>query len=295
MKPLSVLFLLLALSAAPARACDICGCGVSYYNPNLFPHLSKNFVGLSYLHRLYHTAGHEGSVGTERYNSLLLTVQYAAGKRLKLVALLPWQFNTLRNEGGRRTLSGAGDATLLAQYRVWERSSDKGVRQVFVAGAGVKLPSGRYTAAAASKTEEQNFQLGTGSTDVLLNGVYRLNVRRWSLSATGSYKYNTVNRDGFRYGDVLNTGVQAAFRRERRNWSLTPYLQASGEWQLTDASNHVLQPASGGEVVYAGGGVDFNTRKVSLGVNYQAPIAQHLAGGLVQAKPGFSVRTTFLF
>ncbi|RYY87424.1 MAG: transporter [Chitinophagaceae bacterium] len=255
MKRFFLAALLGGLLAPAARACDICGCGVSYYNPYLFPHLAKSYVGLSYFHRVYRTAGHEGSWSHERYNTLLLMMQYSVGRKLQLQALLPWQANTLSNESGARSLSGMGDISLMGQYRLWERNSDKGVRQALLLGAGVKLASGRFVPATTSKAEDQNFQLGTGSTDLLFNGSYRISLRRWTFSGVGSYKYNTPNKDGYRYGDVVNTGVQAAYRQEWRQWSLTPYAQVNYEWQL----------------------------------------AQDLAGGQIRVEPRLAVRTSITF
>ncbi|RYY41782.1 MAG: transporter [Chitinophagaceae bacterium] len=295
MKRLLLAALVACLLAPAARACDICGCGVSYYNPYLFPHLSKSYVGLSYFHRVYRTAGHDGAWSRERYNTVLLTLQYSVGRKLQLQALLPWQANSLRNDAGSRSLSGLGDVSLMAQYRLWERNSDKGVRQSVLLGGGVKLASGRYVAAATSKAEDQNFQLGTGSTDLLLNGSYRISLRRWTFSGVGAYKYNTANKDGYRYGDVVNGGVQAAFRQEWRNWSLTPYAQYNYEWQLNDADNHVLQSVSGGGVSYLAGGLDCNNKRFAIGVNYQVTLAQDLAGGQIRVEPRLALRTSISF
>src|SRR5437868_5621427 len=92
------------LLSLPARACDICGCGVSNYNPYLFPHLSRNYIGLTYLHRVYRTLPIDEPGGTERYNSILLSGQYMLGKKIQLTALLPYQMNTLVNDAGSRQL-----------------------------------------------------------------------------------------------------------------------------------------------------------------------------------------------
>ncbi|RYD95202.1 MAG: hypothetical protein EOP50_08345 [Sphingobacteriales bacterium] len=114
----------------PARACDICGCGVSNYNPYLFPHLSKSFVGLTYLHRRYHTHAEDGSSGTERYNALLLTGQYKIGKRLQLMTALPYMRNSLESPTGNRKASGPGDATLLGRVLLWDHLTKRARQSV---------------------------------------------------------------------------------------------------------------------------------------------------------------------
>ncbi|RYZ24554.1 MAG: hypothetical protein EOO16_00175 [Chitinophagaceae bacterium] len=292
---LSAVLLASLLQALPASACDICGCGVSYYNPYLFPHLSKNYIGLSSIHRGYSTLSHDGGQSRERYHTLLLTAQYSIGSKFRVLALLPWQNNTLGNDAATRRLSGLGDVSLIGQYRLWEKNTDKGVRHVALVGAGVKLATGRYVPAATSKAEDQNFQLGTGSNDLLFNGSYRLSLRRLTFMATGSYKYNYANSDGYRFGDVLNAGLQVTLRQEWKNWSVAPYVQASPEWLLQDADRHILQPVSGGSALYAGGGVDLNNRKIAFGVNYQFAAAQNLAGGQIEARPRITLRTSFTF
>ncbi|TCJ19626.1 transporter [Flaviaesturariibacter flavus] len=282
------------LLAAPARACDICGCGVSNYNPYLFPHLSKSYIGLSYISRSYRTFPIDDAPSRETYRSILLSGQYRVGKKLQLLALLPWQQNMLRSESGNRTLSGLGDITLLAQYKVWDHSTEK-VRHTVLAGAGLKLATGRFTPAGTNKAADQNFQLGTGSTDYIVNGSYRISTGKWLFGAGGSYKYNTSNADGFRYGDVLNLSLLAAWRYEWANWSLLPYLQLSHEALSRDADHNVLQRHSGGTVAYAGGGIDLSTRAITLGLNYQFAAGQHLADGQISAEPKFSAHASFSF
>jgi hypothetical protein len=282
------------LGAAPALACDICGCGVSNYNPYLFPHLSKNYIGLSYVHRVFHTRPLDEPGSTERYATILLSGQYRLGKRIQLTALLPWQENTLLNEAGSRRLSGLGDVTLLGQFRVWDHLT-KSLRQTVLVGGGVKLATGKFMPAATNKTDEQNFQLGTGSTDYLLNGSYRLSFRRWVFGASGSYKYNTSNADGFRYGDVINVGMIAVYRKDWEHLSLSPYVQLNHESQYRDADQHILQKYSGGTVFYAGGGIDLNTQKVTFGLNYQFAADQSLGAGQITAAPKFSAHASFSF
>lgn len=282
------------LAAVPAHACDICGCGVSNYNPYLFPHLARNYIGLTYIHRGFRTLPPDEAPAHETYRSFLLSGQVQVGKKLRLLALLPWQQNDLRSETGNRRLNGPGDITLLAQYLAWERSTER-ARQAILVGAGMKLAIGKFVPAGSEKAAEQNFQLGTGSYDFLVNGSYRLSLRRWTLAATASYKYNTANADGFRFGDVATAGLLAAWRQEWKRWSLTPYLQLSHESLQRDADRHVLQRHSGGTVFYAGGGVDVNTRSVTTGLNYQLAPDQSLAGGQIRVQPKFSAHASFAF
>ena len=276
-----------------ANACDICGCGVSNYNPFLFPHLSKTYLSLSYLHRTYHT--HQGTeyAGTEYYNSILAAGQYSFGKKLQVVAMLPYQINRLDNAEGVKNISGVGDASILVNYKLWDKMTKQN-RHTILIGGGFKLPTGKYSPAKNETINDQNFQLGTGSFDYLLNASYRLSYRKWMFGAASSYKYNTSNHDDYRFGDVLTNGATIVYRQEMDNFSLAPYVQLVHEKQMKDASNHVIHEHSGRHVLYTGAGLDINTRKIAVGFNYQFAPEQDLAHGDINVKPRFTTHISFI-
>ena len=277
----------LTLAFSASQACDICGCGVGNYNPFLFPHLARNYWGVSWIHRHYVTYADDGSIGHEYYNSVLLSGQYSPFERLQLAIMAPWQLNTLNNLDGQKKISGIGDITALANYRLLDKSN-VAVRQTIIVGVGVKLPTGKYISVKDEEIEGQNFQAGTGSIDYLLNSSYHLGWRQWTLSVASSYKYNTRNQDQYRYGDVFMNGITAVYQKQLRNFSLSPYAQLINEAQMKDADNHILQAHSGGQVLYAGGGLDMNTGRISGGINYQFAARQNLAQGSIAVKPRFS-------
>jgi hypothetical protein len=283
-------FLLLSKTSA---ACDICGGGVSNMNPYLFPHLSKPYFGISYFRHLYHTRTEEGTMNQEAYNALLFTAQYGVGKHIQLSAALPYQFNQLYTARGTRNISGLGDVSLFGSYKLWEHMTTT-IRQTVTLGAGIKLPAGKYTPVGKSDTEEQNFQLGTGSVDYLLNATYRIALPKWVFAATTAYKYNNQNSDGYRFGDVWTSGLTAVYRKEGENLSLLPYVTLSEEHFMRDADQHILQNHSGGDVLLGGLGLDINTRKVAFGVNYQAPVSHNIAQGDIAAGSRFSARFSFM-
>jgi hypothetical protein len=287
-----IIALVLTIGFSTANACDVCRGGVGNYNPLLFPHLSKNYFGLCWMHRHYITSAEDGSARNEYYNAILLTAQYSPFKKLQLAVMAPWQLNKMQTLDGRKNISGVGDISVLANYQVFNKTNSK-FRRTFVAGAGVKLPAGRYQRLTGEKVEGQNFQVGTGSTDYLLNASFHAGWRQWTVSATSSYKYNTQNKDDYRYGDVFLNGLTIVYQKEFKNFSIAPYTQMISEKQMKDADSHVLQDHSGGHVLFAGGGLDVNIRKVSGGFSYQFVTNQHLAAGNIMAKPRFSTHLLF--
>jgi len=293
MKQFYLLVLAVTGISISTLACDICGFGVANYNPFLFPHVSRSYLGVSYQRRIYHTYDEDGTFGKELYNTFLVTAQYGGTKKLQLVALVPYQMNQLHTAKEIKNVSGLGDVSLLANYSIWAKTMGV-VRHTVMAGVGVKLPTGQYNAAMTSALDDQNFQQGTGSVDYLLNGTYRIGYRKWILSTAASYKYNTTNKDDYRYGDVLMTGATLIYRKDLDGLSIAPYVQVINEHQMQDADKHVLQEHSGGQVLYTGGGVDMNTRKIAFGVNYQWAPSQNLAQGQVVVNPRFAAHITFM-
>ncbi|HUQ97313.1 MAG TPA: transporter [Chitinophagaceae bacterium] len=290
MKRIFILALLFA--GTTAFACDICGYGVANYNPFLFPQLSSSYLSIAYQHRLYLMHADDGATSHQYYNSVSVTAQYGVSKKLQLIAILPYQFNNATG-ATMQNRNGSGDATVLANYKLWNKPFGT-VKHTVMARVGVKLPTGTYEETKTGAIDDQNFQLGTGSIDYLANASYRVGIRKWIFNAVATYKYNSTNKDAYRYGDMITTGATAIYRKDWDGFSVAPYVQLVHEQQLKDADHHVLQSHSGGQVLYTGGGVDVNTRKIALGVNYQWAPAQNLAEGHITVKPKLSAHLSFM-
>src|SRR5215212_4495249 len=154
MKKIFILLLLVPVFIS-VKACDICGWGVSNYNPFLFPHLSKNYVSLSYMHRWYQTHTDAGITGNEYYRALLIAGQFSVNKKMQLTAMVPYQVNQLINTNETKTLSGFGDMNVQVNYKLWDKLT-KLNRQTIIIGGGIKLPTGIYTAAKTEDIDDQN-------------------------------------------------------------------------------------------------------------------------------------------
>ena len=291
-KIFSLVLLVVLLIPRDSKACDICGCGVSNYNPFLFPHLTRSYVSVSYIHRSYVTYSDGIRAGKENYNTVLLSGQYSISKKLRLLATIPYQLNRLSNENGRTNRNGVGDVSVLANYQMLDKSTGP-FRHSVTVGAGIKLPTGKHIVPKTETLDDQNFQLGTGSVDNLLNAAYRITYKNWMVAAATSYKYNTANKSGYRYGDILTNGISVIYRIDKSKYSFAPYLQVINETQMKDAKEHALQPASGGNVVYTGAGVDMTTRKFTTGINFQNAPVQDLAQGQIGVKPRLTVHLAF--
>ncbi len=272
-------------------ACDICGSGMSNYNPNLLPHLNKNFIGINYLHRSY-KINSDGYPSYQRFDAGTINVQLGFLEKLQAVLSIPFQNNRLNNGDGNKTVNGFGDATMLINYEVWQQKSI-GKKQTFIAGAGIKLPSGKYEAAKTTALEVQTFQEGSGSMDYIFNAAYSLSRKSWLFASTVSYKYNTANKDGFRYGDIFTATATTGYTVDCNPATITPYLQLKQEQFLPNADAHKLQRSTGGNVLSAATGADVNINKLSIGGAFSLPVYQNLAKGNITVRPAFNAHISF--
>lgn len=273
-------------------ACDICGCSMSNNNPFLFPYLASNYISLNYIHRSFETnKGMEGAA-TQYSTTMMLSGQYSPSKKLQITASLPYMQNQLNFSGSKTTTSGIGDFAVMANYKVWDKMT-RIKRQTVTLSAGTKLPSGKYYDANKEALQNQNFQLGTGSIDYLLNAAYRLNFRKWIFSSSTTYKYNTQNKHDFRFGDVFTSGLSTVYKVELSKVAITPYVQFIYEKQMQDADAHTLQSHSGGYIFYNGAGCDVSSKQMTVGVNYQYAADQFLAGGEINVKPKLTAHISF--
>jgi hypothetical protein len=299
---ITILLFTLFLSS---RACDICGCGVGNFNPYLFPHLSKNFVNFSYQYRYYKThfvENGEEMNNRERYNTFSLTGQYSPFKNLQLMTVLPFQVNRQSGPEGNKSLNRLGDIVFLANYKLLDKITGKEknmLRQTLLAGAGIKLATGDYHFDEANESHvgNSNFQAGTGSTDYLLNTYYSIRYRKISVSTGFTYKMNTENKLGYRFGNRLLNVTQLKYIKDIKNFSIIPSVGISFEKMQGDKQDGVKVDRSrtGGYNTQLLLGADFNTAKWAMGVNYTASVKQNLAAGQIDARPGVNIHLSYSF
>ena len=118
------------------------------------------------------------------------------------------------SSGQRGYKNGFGDVAVMGFYRVFEQSVTTSASKLLVhslwAGAGVKAPTGTYDdgeRSAVSQDAPNNFQLGTASTDFMVNAAYDVRLMDAGLNANVTYKINTANRFDYRYGNKLTANV----------------------------------------------------------------------------------------
>src|SRR6516164_5798674 len=173
------------------RSCPICGCGGSNIYMGLMPEFSGHFIGMRYHYSRYHTQlfSDLSQFSNNEYNTLELWGGLKLGNKFQLLGFVPYYFNKQVDDDGTFWTRGLGDITLIGQYKLLEsskwRPGNRILKQQLWVGGGLKLPTGPFNANLLDSTttvSDVNAQIGTGSVDFLLNGMYTVTIQRFGVS-----------------------------------------------------------------------------------------------------------------
>lgn len=293
MKIKFLILLLMATMPLTALACDICGCGVGSYYLGILPDFSDRFIGVRYQSKLLTT--HLGPNGNrtpltsdETYQSIEVWGAWNFGSRWRIMAIMPYNFNTRKIEQGevKGGKNGLGDVVAILNYKLFESRITTGNAK-FLAhslwmGAGVKAPTGTYEDGEQVMPDSpNNFQLGSGSTDFLFNAAYDVRLMDFGVNVNASYKLNTENNFDYRYGNKFTGNVLAYYKFNIKDKvRVAPNVGLIYETQPQDVLYNKYEVyQSGGNLLSNVLGIEINIGQVSFGANYQVPIRENLANG----------------
>ena len=290
-----IIICFLILSGYSTLACDICGCGVGSYYLGILPEYQKRFIGLRYQHKTLMT--HLGPTGRrtpitsdETYQSMEVWGGWNIGKRFRVLAFVPYNFNDRVAQTGNGSKNGLGDIAVMGYYNLFNGGAMVGqkllVHSLWI-GAGVKAPTGKYEPGERLLVSESpnNFQLGTASTDFTLNAAYDVRLMDLGVNINANYKINTNNKYDYRYGNKLTTNALAYYKlRFFKNLTLAPNAGVLHETSQQDIENDKYAvEVSGGHALSLVGGIEATHGRYSAGANYQNVVSQHLANNRVKA------------
>lgn len=208
---------------------------------------------------------------------------YGVTEKFALIGALPWLDKSLNMGGVERGDDGFGDAMLLGRYQVFQAD---GIGETFRAQvlAGLKFPTGRDDARDSLGLLPQPLQLGSGSYDPILGGVFTWQRLQWQADFDLGYKFNTSAND-FQFGDTLTHNASFQYRLSPRTLPdegipsfVYGVLELNGIWaDRSEASGQDIA-ASGGYTLLLSPGLQYVTTRWVAEVSVQVPIIQDLNG-----------------
>lgn len=209
---------------------------------------------------------------------------YGFTEKFALIGVVPYLDKTLKTGGAERGDNGLGDSTLLGRYQVFQLDRPGETFRAQVLG-GLKFPTGRDDESDSLGRLPQPLQLGSGSYDPIVGGVFTWQRLRWQADFDVTYKINTEAND-FRFGNTL--AHDAAFQYRLSPWTLPEegvpsfvygVLELNGIWAERSELSGGNIGASGGYTLFVSPGLQYVTRRWIAEISVQLPVVQELNGG----------------
>ncbi len=303
----SILFTLLAICMiAKAYACDICGCGVGNSYIGILPEFNKHIFGIRYRYNSLLT--HVGVDGATTYlttDETYRTVEAWGGwdlGRFRVMASIPYNFNERLNQGNTTKKDGIGDISASGFYQLVNSRKNVFSNNLLVQslwlGGSVKLPTGDYNPLDKSATNENAnlFQLGTGSLDFSVTGMYDIRLQDVGVNLAATYKINTTNKYEYSYGNKFSTNAQVYYKfRIKDIVTIAPNTGVLYENAENDLDHGMSVDISGGRLLMGTVGVEASIKKIAIGGNWQTPLSQNLADGIVKANNRMMLHVALAF
>ncbi len=302
MKLKYILTIILLSATQVSFACDACGCANSGSYFGLMPQSNKSIIGVRYqnLNFVAHPESHVLRT-EETFHVSELYVRFFPIKRVQVMAFMPYRFSKQVTTSETKKQKGLGDATLLVNYNIinsfMDSESDAKFSHTLLFGGGVKLPSGKfkYDENNVADVANPNFQLGTGTTDFILNAFYTINKEQWGLATNVSRKFNTTNSDNYRFGDQLYGTIDLYRSFTIKTLTITPNVGLYAENSDLGKRNNIEILETGGKLLNGTVGLSFFTNRWTLGLSAQKPISQKLSAGFVEAKSRGMIQLGWIF
>lgn len=210
---------------------------------------------------------------------------YGFTEKFALIGMAPYLDKTLKTSGVERGDNGLGDSTLLVRYQVFQldHSSPRETFRGQLLG-GLKFPTGEDDHRDRFGRLPQPPQLGSGSYDPEVGGVFTWQRLRWQADFDLVYKINTEAND-FQFGNTL--AHDAALEYRLWPWRLSDrgvpsfvygVLELNGVWADRSESRGHDVAGSGGYTLFVSPGVQYVTQRWVAEISVQLPAIQNLNG-----------------
>lgn len=296
-----ILFLIaFTATLTTASACDTCGCANGGAFFGIMPQSHQQLLGMRYRLRTFDShINSQRFKAVEQFQTAELWGRFYPLKRVQLLAFVPFSINeqTILLTDETKRIQGLGDISIIAQYNVLNTFFDSTAHtfdHTLNLGIGTKLATGKYqyNESLDDEVANPNFQLGTGSTDLLLSAIYTTRYKKMGLNTEVNYRITSENSQGYRFANRFSAATSFFRTVSLKRTSLLPNLGLSLEHANQDVRNGVRNEFTGGSLVNIITGTELFTPYFTAGVSVQLPVYQNVAGGDLADRPSLSLHLT---
>jgi len=210
---------------------------------------------------------------------------YGVTEKFALVGMIPWLDKNLgiKTAGIERGDEGFGDTTLLGRYQVFQSDRTGETLRTHVL-AGLKVPTGQDDAGDPLGQLPPPLQLGSGSYDPIMGGVFTWQTLGWQADFDVVYKINT-EANGFKFGNTLEHNASFQYRllpgelpKEGIPSFLYGVLGLNGLREERSEQNGRVIGDSGGTTLFISPGLQYVTQRWVAEISLQLPVIQELNG-----------------
>lgn len=269
----------------------------------ILPQFNHKFIGVRYHFNSFYT--HLNNDPTQFSRDFYQTVEiwggWNFGKRVQVLTFVPYNTNHQKSDEGAVDLKGLSDILLLANYKLLDINSvsnnNKIISQQLWMGVGIKLPTGKFEIEDTDPdvASVANRQLGSGSTDILLNAMYNVHINHIGVNTSASYKINSTNKEDYKFGNKLSASSFVYYALALSKTIISPNLGLLYEQTEGSELQNSKIDLTAGSLLQGSIGAEISFSKITVGVNTQFPFAQNFSENQTKAKIKGMAHISFAF
>lgn len=266
---ITILFLFVKM-----EACDGCNISTGFINVDPVNYISFRHRNISYKGEEVPFFRHTGNGGEllENFLNYEFVTKYFAGKHLFLQSFISVKQTIMFSQDIDETTSGLTDPIFLIGYQNFEVFKKWQFNYSFFGGCDIGI--GQYN---TSLNEE--YSPGSNTNDLLVGSELLVRFKKWAIISKSNYKIGYKNKQGYRFGQTVNTSIYSGYYYEKSNLMILPLFGLSLESDFIDYNNNRSVKFSSSDVLFSDIGVNimFN-KKFILGSKYKIPVFKNVSG-----------------
>lgn len=282
-------------------SCDVCGAQINGAN-GVIPFYTKNQFGLRINQtNLAHPNTPNNYNGTSRILSdrMIRSDIYARfypTKNWQANVILPLIFSQRKESERTSNVQGLGDLQLQLNRMILNTNDSvkRRYRTVWLAGAGVILPNGKYQQRDETKLMLPiALQPGTGAYQITANHQITIRKDKWGFGNYTNYTLPQQNELIYKVGSSISNST-LLFRVVKINsFQIIPQLGYSFTSKKADKSYEMSIAATQNKLSLLLGGVDVYYKNYLVQVSVNSPVYQRLNYAEPKRKTGFTIGLSY--